>query len=49
MLPYFLWKLQEKFKIPEFMKFQTEKLPRIASGKIAKKQLREEAVTTIGK
>ena len=38
-----------KFKIPEFMKFQTEKLPRIASGKIAKKQLREEAVSTIGK
>ena len=38
-----------KFKIPEFMKFQTEKLPRIASGKIAKKQLREEAATNIGK
>ena len=38
-----------KFKIPEFMKFQTEKLLLIASGKIAKKQLREEAVTTIGK
>lgn len=37
-----------KFKIPEFMQFQTEKLPRIASGKIAKKQLREEAVKSIG-
>ena len=38
-----------KFKIPEFMQFQTEKLPRIASGKIAKKQLREEAVKSIRK
>ena len=33
-----------KFKIPEHYLFQIDQLPRIASGKIAKKQLREEAI-----
>ena len=40
----FLAEKLAKFKIPEFMWFQTDQLPRIASGKIAKKQMREEAV-----
>lgn len=39
--------LQDKiaaFKIPAMIYFQQEQLPRIASGKIAKKQLREQAI-----
>ena len=44
----FLAEKLAKFKIPEFMWFQTEQLPRIASGKIAKKQMREEAIEKLG-
>jgi acyl-CoA synthetase (AMP-forming)/AMP-acid ligase II len=44
-LQQFLKNKLAQFKIPEYIQFQTEQLPRIASGKIAKKQLREEAIT----
>ena len=37
-----------KFKIPSYMWFQEEELPRIASGKTAKKQMREEAIKELG-
>lgn len=47
-LSSFLAEKLAKFKIPEHMWFQTEQLPRIASGKIAKKQMREEAVVKLG-
>ena len=47
-LSSFLAEKLAKFKIPEFMWFQTEQLPRIASGKIAKKQMREEAIEKLG-
>jgi len=47
-LSSFLAEKLAKFKIPEFMWFQTEQLPRIASGKIAKKQMREEAIVKLG-
>ena len=47
-LSSFLAKKLAKFKIPEYMWFQTEQLPRIASGKIAKKQMREEAIEKLG-
>lgn len=43
--------LQQKiaqFKIPQQIFFQYEQLPRIASGKIAKKQLRQETVERLG-
>ena len=40
----FLEKKIAKFKIPSRMWFQEEQLPRIASGKTAKKQMREEAI-----
>jgi len=43
----FLSKKLARFKIPEHVFFQHEQLPRIASGKIAKKQLREEAITQL--
>lgn len=36
------------FKIPQRIFFQQDQLPRIASGKIAKKQLREQAITAMG-
>jgi long-chain acyl-CoA synthetase len=32
------------FKIPQLMFFQYEQLPRIASGKIAKKELRQQTI-----
>ena len=47
-LSSFLAEKLAKFKIPEFMWFQTKQLPRIASGKIAKKQMREEAIEKLG-
>ena len=47
-LKSFLSKKLAQFKIPEHIFFQHEQLPRIASGKIAKKQLREEAITLLG-
>ena len=37
-----------KFKIPSYVWFQQEELPRIASGKTAKKQMREEAIKELG-
>ena len=37
-----------KFKIPERMWFQEDELPRIASGKTAKKLMREEAIKELG-
>ena len=37
-----------KFKIPSYVWFQEEELPRIASGKTAKKQMREEAIKELG-
>ena len=43
-LSSFLEEKIAKFKIPEFVWIQKEKLPRIASGKIAKKEMRENAI-----
>lgn len=43
----FLSKKLARFKIPEHIFFQHQQLPRIASGKIAKKQLREQAIAQI--
>ena len=37
-----------KFKIPSYIWFQEEELPRIASGKTAKKQMREDAIKELG-
>ena len=37
-----------KFKIPEYTWFQTEELPKVAAGKIAKKQMREDAIKELG-
>lgn len=37
-----------KFEIPRYFHQTTEPLPRIASGKIAKRQLREEAINRLG-
>ena len=37
-----------RFEIPRFMRFSSEPLPRIASGKILKRQLREEALEEMG-
>jgi len=37
-----------KFKIPSYVWFQEEELPRIASGKTAKKQMREDAIKELG-
>ena len=37
-----------KFKIPVYMWFQAEALPRIATGKTAKKIMREEAIEELG-
>ena len=36
-----------KFKIPKYYRFEDEALPRIASGKINKRALREEAIREI--
>jgi long-chain acyl-CoA synthetase len=46
-LKSFLSKKLAQFKIPDHIFFQHEQLPRIASGKIAKKQLREQAMTLL--
>mgnify|MGYP002526658227 FL=1 len=35
------------FKIPELLYFQYQQLPRIAAGKIAKKQLRQETIDSL--
>jgi len=35
------------FKIPELLYFQYQQLPRIAAGKIAKKQLRQETIDNL--
>lgn len=48
-LSSFLAEKLAKFKIPELIFFQTEKLPRIASGKIAKKDLRADAIKLLKK
>ena len=37
-----------KFKIPEYTWFQAEELPKVAAGKIAKKQMREDAIEELG-
>ena len=37
-----------KFKIPEYTWFQADELPKVAAGKIAKKQMREEAIKELG-
>ena len=44
----FLEKKIAKFKIPSYIWFQEEELPRIASGKTAKKQMREDAIKQLG-
>ena len=36
------------FKIPEIIWLQKEPLPKIATGKTAKKEMREEAIVTLG-
>ena len=36
-----------KFKIPRYIQFTTEQLPRIASGKIFKRQLRDDAIAAL--
>jgi len=46
-LKIFLSNKIAQFKIPEHVFFQHEQLPRIASGKIAKKQLREQALAVL--
>ena len=40
----FLAERLAKFKIPRYLNFTHESLPRIASGKIFKRQLREDAL-----
>ena len=47
-LSAFLAEKIAKFKIPERMWFQEDELPRIASGKTAKKQMREDAIKELG-
>ena len=37
-----------KFKIPEYTWLQEDELPKVAAGKIAKKQMREEAIKELG-
>ena len=44
----FLAERLAKFKIPRYLRFSAEPLPRIASGKILKRQLREEAIADLG-
>lgn len=46
-LQQFLAERIASFKIPELMFFQHEKLPRIASGKIAKKELRQKTIDSL--
>ena len=38
----------DRFKVPRYIRISAEPLPRIASGKIFKRQLREEAIAAIG-
>ena len=47
-LSSFLAEKIAKFKIPEYTWFQAEELPKVAAGKIAKKQMREEAINELG-
>jgi len=47
-LSSFLEKKIAKFKIPELAWFQDEELPKVAAGKIAKKDMREEAIKQLG-
>jgi long-chain acyl-CoA synthetase len=47
-LSSFLEKKIAKFKIPELAWFQDEELPKVAAGKIAKKDMREEAIKELG-
>ena len=44
----FLVKHVARFKIPRYLEISSEPLPRIASGKIDKRQLREEFVSALG-
>ena len=44
-LTSFLESRLARFEIPRYVRFSPEPLPRIASGKILKRQLREEALT----
>ncbi len=44
----FLEERLARFKIPRYLRFSAEPLPRIASGKILKRQLREEAIAALG-
>lgn len=46
-LSSFLSEKIAKFKVPEYSWFQAEELPKVAAGKIAKKQMREEAITEL--
>ena len=43
-LSSFLAEKIAKFKIPEYAWFQVDELPKVAAGKIAKKQIREDAI-----
>ena len=47
-VPVFLQQHLAKFKIPRYITVQNDGLPRIASGKINKRQLRIDAVTALG-
>jgi acyl-CoA synthetase (AMP-forming)/AMP-acid ligase II len=47
-LSSFLAEKIAKFKIPEYTWFQEDELPKVAAGKIAKKQMREEAIKELG-
>ena len=47
-LSSFLAEKIAKFKIPEYTWFQADELPKVAAGKIAKKQMREEAIKELG-
>jgi acyl-CoA synthetase (AMP-forming)/AMP-acid ligase II len=46
-LSSFLSEKIAKFKVPEYSWFQAEELPKVAAGKIAKKQMREEAIAEL--
>ena len=47
-LSSFLAEKIAKFKIPEYTWLQEDELPKVAAGKIAKKQMREEAIKELG-
>ncbi len=44
----FLEERLARFKIPRYLRVSAEPLPRIASGKILKRQLREETIAALG-